>query len=169
MNIKEILKRTIFALSGISLIIVFTFCGNEEEVKEDDSDTLQTVEVTKSREDLIVNRDTMMIKHPEEMNEFEQKHTPDIILGEINEENLTEVKVKVGLNGIVHPSEDNHWIDYMKVFLDDTEVEFKEFQNGPGSNETSFLLDLTDKKEVTVELGCNIHGIWFNSLILEQI
>jgi len=160
----EFLKRAIFVMLGVTLIILFAFCGNNEEANDDEIDTTQVVDVVKkTREELIINRDTMVFADPDSISDFEYKHTPEINIGEINEEMLTEVIIKIGSNGIVHPSEDNHWIDYVVIFLDGTEAERKEAENGPGSNEVSFLLNLKGVKEIKAEAGCNLHGIWFNS------
>lgn len=163
----EIIKRTFLTFSGILLISLFTFCGNEDE-KIEENDTIKEIEtVKKSREELIVLRDTMKIANPDSITDFEYKHTPEIILGELNDEGLTAVEVKVGSNGIVHPSEEGHWIDFLAVYVDDNEIERREAENGAGSNEAVFMVDLTGAKELKVVAGCNLHGIWINSISVE--
>ena len=165
----EYLKRTIFVISGISLILLFTFCENEDDNNNDiETDTNEIVEtVKKSREDLIVNRDTMTIANIDSITDFENKHTPEINIGEKDEKGYAKVLVTVGSNGIVHPSEENHWIDFMTLYIDGKEYKHIEIENGEGSTKQEFFVPLENAKEVKVILGCNIHGIWMNTKILD--
>jgi superoxide reductase len=169
MKTVELLKRAFFVLAGISLIIMFTYCGNDDEAEDTETDTTEVVEkVKKTREELIINRDTMSIANLDSITDFESKHTPDIIVGETNDDMLTEVTISFGINGIIHPSEDNHWLDYVKIFLDGQLAETQEKDPGPGSQTYEFLLDLSNVKEIKAEAGCNLHGIWFNTKSLVE-
>ena len=89
-------------------------------------------------------------KDPNNMTDFEKKHTPAI---EISGD---KVIVKVG-DGIVHPMEEGHYIIYIELFKDNESIAKKELKSG-------------DKPEVefkNVALGnlkaqelCNLHGLW---------
>lgn len=159
-------------LAAIAAVLFIGSCAPEES--EDNADTL--VEATdsakidkpeKTREELITNRDTMLPANPDSITDFEYKHTPDISFGEKDADGKTEINVKVGSNGIQHPSETEHWIDYISLYIDGEKIERKEMPNDGSAPQTSFKADLSEAKEVTVWAGCNIHGIWKNTKAVE--
>jgi len=73
----------------------------------------------------------MSFADPENPTDFELKHTPEITFLEADGIGFTRLKIHVGSKGIVHPTEENHWIDYLKIFTNEKLVVFTEFENGP--------------------------------------
>ncbi len=155
----------VFAL----LLTIFSFgaCHSDSNKSNQDSDTELVNDTLKKvltvRDELIVNRDTMRFANPDSISAFEYKHTPEITVGEKNEAGQTEIKVKVGSEGIEHPSTEAHWIDFIALNIDGKEVERIEFDNNGSAPEAVFFVDLSGAKNITVFSGCNLHGIWKSS------
>jgi superoxide reductase len=112
---------------------------------------------------LIINRQKYSFADPQNPTDFELKHTPEITFLEADNSGFTKVRIHVGLNGIVHPTEENHWIDYLKIYNNDKLVVFTEYENGPIRGYAEFFIKLTKGDKLLVEAGCNLHGIWSNS------
>lgn len=150
------------------LFLSFSNC-NEDGNKEDNANDTTIVEkvVKKTRKELIVNRDTMKIANLDSISAFENKHTPDITFGELDEKGYAKVFVKVGSNNIVHPSTEDHWIDFMTLYIDGDEVKHIDNENGEGSNTHDFFVPIKKGQIVKIIIGCNLHGIWENEKIFE--
>ncbi len=112
---------------------------------------------------LIINRQRMSFADPENPTDFELKHTPEITFMEADGNGFTRMKIHVGSKGIVHPTEDNHWIDYLKIYKNEDLVAFTEFENGPIRGYAEYFVKLAKGDLVLVEAGCNLHGIWTNT------
>ncbi len=150
---------TLFACSGESS--KNTNPDKGDEVKKEKADE----KVTNTRAELIVNRTVMSNADPDNPTDFELKHTPDISFGEKGDgSHYKIIIVKVGSNGIEHPSVENHWIDYMTLFLDNMKHEHVELPNESTSNYHEFTAQLDGVSKVKVEIGCNLHGIWTNEV-----
>ncbi len=162
-----------FITAGIvlaSVAISTQSCGNETEQKKDSSTIVKdSVEVVKpkTREELIINRKEMSFAKPDSVTDFEWKHTPDITLGKSEKDGTTAISVKIGSKGIVHPSVTEHWIDFITLVVNGTELEKKEFNNDGAAPEASFTAKLKKGDVVTVNAGCNLHGIWKNSVTVK--
>jgi superoxide reductase len=125
------------------------------------------VEPEKSeKEKLIINRQKMSFKDPENPTDFEWKHTPDIQLGVTNDKGFTEIDIVVGSKNIIHPTEANHWIDYAMLYADEELLGVMNFELGRTGGFTSFKAKLDGVKVLRAEIGCNLHGIWESSLEL---
>lgn len=118
------------------------------------------------RDKLITNRQKMEFQDPENPTDFELKHTPKIVLKEKDERGFTPVEIIIGSEGIIHPTEEGHWIDYISLYLDDQFLGKMEFTNGVASGYTVFKFMLDGGKVLKAEAGCNLHGIWNNSVEL---
>lgn len=112
---------------------------------------------------LIINRQKMSFADPENPTDFELKHTPEITFWESDGNGFTKVRIHIGSKGIVHPTEENHWIDYLKVYNNDKLVVFTEYENGPIRGYAEYFIKLVKGDILLVEAGCNLHGIWNNS------
>jgi len=112
---------------------------------------------------LIINRKRMTFADPENPTDFELKHTPEITFLEADGHGFTRVRIHLGSKGIVHPTEENHWIDYLKIFNNDKQVAFTEFENGPIRGYAEYFIKLAKGDVLEVEAGCNLHGIWNNT------
>lgn len=168
MSIKKILFGT--AVLSLMFITIFSLngCCDNDEANAEATDSISVIEpIKKTREELIVNRTVMTIANPDSITDFENKHTPNITFGEQDEKGFVTINVSVGSAGIVHPSTDEHWIDYMTLFINGEEYKHIEIENGAGSNQQEFFAPLQNGDIVKVVLGCNLHGIWENSVNFE--
>ena len=153
----------------IALFAVFFLqsCTPTTENEETEvSDSLTIVDEKPTRESLIVNRNAMAIQDPENPNDFELKHTPEITVNEADEKGYTVIDVVLGSDGIIHPATEAHWIDYISLYVDGELVETKEFENNDESGKTSFFVPLGNAKKIRIEAACNLHGVWNNETIL---
>ncbi len=168
MNIKNFIKATAAFILMFALVFSLSNCNDDTEENDQTSDTVEEIiPVKKNREELIVNRTEMSVENSGSITDFENKHTPEITIGEKDEKGFAKIMVNVGSNGIDHPSTDNHWIDFMTLYIDGEEFKHIEIEAGEGSTKQEFFVPLENVKEVKVVLGCNIHGIWQNTKIVE--
>lgn len=114
---------------------------------------------------LIINRQKMSFADPENPTDFELKHTPEISFLDSDNNGFTKVKIHIGSKGIVHPTEDNHWIDYLKIYTNDKLVVFTEYENGPIRGYAEYYVKIAKGDTILVDAACNLHGIWSNKAI----
>lgn len=166
------MKKLLFA-TVLGAYLMAAACGGNatdqnNQAKENQTDSSELVKQEtpkqKTREQLIINRQEMTFADPENPSDFELKHTPEIVIGETGEDGMTEISVNIGSNKIVHPSQEDHWIDFIAIYLDGTELEKREQPNNDKSNHTVFLANLNGVKKIKVTAGCNLHGIWSNEV-----
>lgn len=112
------------------------------------------------------NRIKMAPKDPMNPTSFELKHMPQITLGEKDEKGFTTVEITVGQKGIIHPSIDTHWIDYIELWADKKLVGRTELQPTISRGFDSYKVNLVGYKKLTAIAGCNLHGIWEDSITL---
>jgi len=62
--------------------------------------------------------------------------------------------VKVG--DVAHPMEEKHYIEWIELIADDTQIYRKHLKPGEKA-EANFKIDAT---EITVRAYCNLHGLW---------
>lgn len=164
MKRRELLKSIgILTVTGSSMMLI-AGCGKSEQ----DEKVLENVNEPEKteREKLIINRTKMAIQDPDNPTELELKHTPEIVPMEKDERGFTKVNITIGSKGIIHPTEKNHWIDYIKLFLDGNLIATTETEIGAAQGYNSFSVILDGVKTIRVEIGCNLHGIWENTLNL---
>lgn len=87
---------------------------------------------------------------PDDMTDFEKKHTPVI---EISGDKIV---VKVG-DGIVHPMQEDHYIQYIELFKDGESIAKKEFK--PGEKPEAEFEDVP-LGDIKAQELCNLHGLW---------
>ena len=92
--------------------------------------------------------------------DFEKKHTPNIKIGAKDEKGYSHIKITVGIDGIVHPASEAHWIDFLTLYLDGKEFKHLEFENNSEQTNVELFVPLENVKKVKVVTGCNLHGIW---------
>jgi superoxide reductase len=114
----------------------------------------------------IKNRTKMHIKDPAHPTKGELKHTPDIKIGPKNAKGYTLVEITLGQKGIIHPSTENHWIDFIELYVDGKKVDVVVFEPGKAMGYAAFNVKLDGAKKVKAVAGCNIHGIWENEVSL---
>ncbi len=149
---------------GIATIVVTSGIGLLSSCENKTAKTVAAVpekQPEKSeREKLIVNRQENTFADPENPTKFELKHTPEITFGEADKNGFTQIFITVGSDGIIHPTKNEHWIDFMKVFVNNKEIQNIEFTNGVIRGYNSCYAPLKNTDKVKVIIGCNIHGIW---------
>jgi superoxide reductase len=117
----------------------------------------------KRQEKLIINRQHMSFADPKNPTDHELKHTPDISFHDQDAKGFTKIVITIGQKGIIHPTEENHWIDYMMIYQNDLLVSNMVFENGPIRGYGEHYINLKKGDHIKVEAGCNLHGIWENS------
>jgi len=112
------------------------------------------------------NRQLMKIKDPAKPTKAELKHTPEISIGDKDAKGFTKVEITVGSKGIIHPTKKDHWIDYLKLYKDGILVGELNIEPGMARGFSGFRVNLDNAKSLKAVIGCNIHGIWENTLLL---
>jgi superoxide reductase len=162
---KKIGMLALMSGSGLTLL---SSCANKdtETTKAVEAtgvmEAISTPEVKSDREKLIVNRKYNKFKDPKNPTKGELKHTPDIIIGNKNEQGFTLVSVIVGQRGIIHPSTKEHWIDYISLYLNNKLYSKTEFINGGIQGFAEFYITLNKGDKLRAEAACNLHGIYDN-------
>lgn len=151
MNRRDIFKKIGLASAGI---LVGGMVLNTKVTQAQDT----------TQKKLIINRQKMSFADPENPTKHELKHTPDISFGDQDANEFTKVVITIGQEGIIHPTEENHWIDYLTIYKNDQLVSHIVFENGPIRGYGEHYLKLAKKDIIKVEAGCNLHGIWENSV-----
>lgn len=113
-----------------------------------------------------MNRVQMKPVDPKNPTNYELKHMPEIKLGKTDKKGFTTVKITVGKNGIIHPSVENHWIDYIELWADKKIVGRTELQPVLSRGYAYFKINSKNVKTLTAVAGCNLHGIWEDSITL---
>jgi len=170
MERREAFKKIgIMALAGTASLLFFNACTNNETetavapISENSAN--DSVAAPKSaREKLIINRQKVSMVDPQNPTDFELKHTPDLVLGTTDEKGNTSLSVGIGQKGIIHPSTPEHWIDYIKIFVNEQLMVDLQYMNLPIRPYGQFYLQLKKGDIIRVESGCNLHGIYENSI-----
>ena len=115
----------------------------------------------------IQNRERMKIKNPSNPTKGELKHTPEIKIGPKDENGYTLVEITVGQKGIIHPSTEDHWIDFIELDADGKLVARTLYAPGRAMGYAAYKVKLDGVKKLTAIAGCNIHGIWQNTITLK--
>lgn len=169
MNRRRVLKSIGFA-SVLGAVAFPAACASaventEKETKSPTDTTTKAADASlDKRSKLIVNRKEMSFHDPEKPSDFEYKHMPNIVLGEKNAKGFTRIDVGIGQKGIIHPTEDNHWIDYIKLWQNDALIGIVEFEIGVAGGFASFYINASKGDNIIAEAGCNLHGIWKSSI-----
>jgi len=158
MERRNLLKM--IGLLGIAGVAgVFSSCSENMQEKTENPDDSKTSVDKKAG----FNRNRYSIKDPENPTKAELKHTPEISVKE-SDGDFTRVEIIVGSQGIIHPTSEKHWIDYIKLFADDKPVGMVEFEAGMARGFASFIVKNKELKTLKAEIGCNLHGIWESSI-----
>ena len=149
---------------GIATIAVTTGIGLlsscETKTNQVVAPVLEEQPEKSEREKLIVNRQNNIFADPANPTKLELKHTPEITFGETDKNGFVQIFITIGSEGIIHPTKKEHWIDFMKVFVNNKEIQNIEFVNGVIRGYNSCFAPLKNGDKVKAVIGCNIHGIW---------
>lgn len=170
MKRREAFKKIGIVILGTSSLTLLNACTNaaEEVAPIVAADTKEHEPIngwTNDRNKLIVNREPQTIVDSANPTKAELKHSPEISFGEQDEQGHTFIKVIIGQQGIIHPSEENHWIDYLTLFINDQQYSHNEYVNGGIRGYETYVATLNKGDKVKVESGCNLHGIWTSEVI----
>jgi len=111
-----------------------------------------------------MNRMEMKPKDPKNMSKGELKHTPQITIKEKDAKGYTRIEITTGQGGIIHPSTQDHWIDFISLHADDTLVGKNTLEPEISRGATSFYVKLDNVKTLKATSGCNLHGVWSSTL-----
>ncbi len=117
-------------------------------------------------EKLIKNTTKMKIADSTKPTKAELKHTPEITIGSKDNKGYTLVEVNVGKNGIIHPSEANHWIYEIELYADGKLVEKVSLEPVISRGYLAARVKLDNVKLLKAVSKCNLHGIWESTLKL---
>jgi superoxide reductase len=119
-----------------------------------------------AKEEVYKNRMEMNPENPAKLEKSELKHTPQITLGKKDANGYTAVEITVGQGDIIHPSTQDHWIDFIELYADNKLVGKNELAPEISRGMTSFAVKLDGVKLLKAKAGCNLHGIWSSTLAL---
>jgi len=145
---------------GILGLTAGTFLSSCKEDKKQE----KIIQIKKETPVETKNRQLMKIKDSANPTKAELKHTPEIILGDKDEKGFTLINITVGSKGIIHPTKKDHWIDFVKLYKDDQLVGQLNIESGMARGFAGFKVNLENAKYLKAIIGCNIHGVWENSL-----
>jgi superoxide reductase len=97
-----------------------------------------------------------------EPTELEQKHVPQIAIGEDTQKGEKEVKITIG--EIVHPMEDDHHIEWLEVKKNGEKIGRVEFSGQDEKAEATFSTEIKEGDKLTAHENCNKHGLWYGEL-----
>ena len=111
-----------------------------------------------------MNRLEMKPKNPAKLDKGELTHSPLSTLKGKDAKGYTAVEILVGQGGIIHPSTQDHWIDFIELYADGKLIGKSTLEPEISRGATSFALKLDNVKELKAKAGCNLHGIWTTTL-----
>ena len=111
-----------------------------------------------------MNRMEMKAKDPAKLDKGELKHTPLITVKEKDAKGYTQVEINIGQGGIIHPSTQDHWIDFIELYADDKLVGKSALEPEISRGAASFSVKLDSVKVLKARSGCNLHGIWTSTV-----
>jgi superoxide reductase len=102
-------------------------------------------------------------KDAKNLSELEKKHLPVIEAPErIGQNETFEVNVRVGgIDGVEHPNEPAHFIEWVELYSGDTFVGRCSYNGGTSFAIARFKLKLSHAHGILkVWAKCNLHGLW---------
>jgi len=108
------------------------------------------------------------VKDPNNKDLVEQRHSPVIDSpGEVKSGEFFKVVIRVG--EIEHPNQDDHFIHWLKIYLDDLYLTRTDFTPVMTKPEISLSLKIAQKGQETLLRAvtrCSQHGIWESTKII---
>ena len=109
-------------------------------------------------EKLVVNKQKMSIKDPANPTEAELKHSPEITIGAVDAKGYALVEVNIGQKGVIHPSDEKHWIYEIELFGDDKKIASVSLEPMVSRGYLAARVDTKAIKTLSAVSKCNIHG-----------
>ena len=108
------------------------------------------------------------VKDPTNKNPLEQKHSPVIEApSEVKAGEFFNVVIRVG--EIEHPNQNDHFIHWIKIYLDDLYLTRTDFTPVMTRPEITLSLKIARKSQETLIRAvtrCNQHGIWESNTLI---
>jgi desulfoferrodoxin-like iron-binding protein len=117
-------------------------------------------------EKLIVNKQKMSLKDPAHPSDAEYKHLPEITVGALDAKGYALVEVTIGQKGIIHPSEEKHWIYEIELFGDDKKIASVSLEPVLSRGYLAARVNTKMLKTLTAVSKCNLHGEYTATLKL---
>jgi len=127
---------------------------------------LATTSVFAYDQKLIVNKNMVSIKDPAHPTDFELKHLPEIKLGDVDAKGYTLVEVTIGQQGIIHPSEEKHWIYEIELSADGKKIASVSLEPIISRGYLAARVNAKEVKMLTAIAKCNLHGEYTASMKL---
>ncbi|MCL2757288.1 MAG: class II SORL domain-containing protein [Coriobacteriia bacterium] len=89
--------------------------------------------------------------------DYELKHTPKLEI--IKGEDLMLVRVTIGLRGIGHPQTEEHFIEWIRFFVEGELIEEVSFKAG---DVPYFEYSVVPGADFFAMASCNLHGMWLS-------
>jgi desulfoferrodoxin-like iron-binding protein len=102
---------------------------------------------------------------PARLSGLELDHVPLLRITEpTTNTDVVELEVKVGKRP--HPMSNRHSLKWVEIFVNDKKLcELRIYKTGMAP-QWRFSLVRTSAMRIVVRVGCNVHGVWANRLIL---
>jgi len=111
-----------------------------------------------------MNRTEMKAKDPKNMTKAELKHSPQIIIKGKDEKGFSLIEINIGQGGIIHPSTADHWLDFIELYADDKLIGKTTLEPEKSRGLAAFAVKLDNVKILKARSGCNLHGVWTNTI-----
>jgi len=109
------------------------------------------------------------VKDPTNKNTLEQTHCPVIEApSEVTSGEFFNVVIRVG--EIEHPNQNDHFIHWIKIYVDDLYLTRTDFTPVMTKPEITLSLKIAQKSEETLiraVMRCNQHGIWESNTLIK--
>ena len=152
-------RRNVLKVAGLTMATAVVGLQAKEEVAK-------AAPAVTTQADKIVNRIEMKVENAEKPTDFELKHLPKITVKDKDASGCTMIEITVGQNDIIHPSTMDHWIDFIELYADDKLVGKNTLEAEISRGATAFSVKLDGVKTLKCTAGCNLHGIWTDSITL---
>ena len=112
---------------------------------------------------------TNRVKNPNNINALEQKHSPVIELpSAVRSGEFLNVVIRVG--EIEHPNQNDHFIHWIKIYLDDLYLTRTDFTPVMTKPEITLSLKIPKGRQEThirAVTRCSEHGIWESTKVIK--
>ena len=102
-------------------------------------------------------------KDAKNLSDLEKKHTPVIDApSKIKKDEVFEINIKVGgVDGVEHPNEAGHFIEWLELYCGDTFLGRSGFSGGTSYGAAKFKVKLSHAHgPLKAWARCNLHGLW---------
>ncbi|MFC1508092.1 desulfoferrodoxin family protein [Candidatus Omnitrophota bacterium] len=98
--------------------------------------------------------------------DLEKKHLPVIDApAKVKKDEVFEINIKIGgTDGIEHPNEAGHFIEWLELYCGDTFLGRSSYSGGASYGIAKFKIKLSHAHSpLKVRAKCNLHGVWIGT------